>query len=239
MRRRKVVAGVVGLFAIAMTLAACGNTEKAPASAWVIVGDASMSTNATHIVDDAEAQFSQRIANMPAPSSVTFMIFNTDVGSSTCPPLTVTLESGDNSTAIDDTRQGYAAQAKAKADEYVKCALGNQHGTDIFGGIANAETILAKAPGAKAIDLFTDGCNAATYGGLKIRTCGKNVIDPKWRKKTLAALPAEYKPDLTGVTVTMTGIARGSKMDSQQVLALREFWQEYAALTHASITLNN
>lgn len=235
----RIAASVVGVIALAGSLTACGNTETAPASAWVVVGDASLSTDATHLIDEAEAHFAKRISNMPAPSSVTFMIFNTDVGSATCPPLTVTLETGKNSTLIDDTRKGYAAQATNKANEYVECALGNQRGTDIFGGIANAADLVKDAPGSKEIDLFTDGCNAATYGTLKIATCGQKVTDPEWRKKTLAELPDEFKPDLSGVTLTMTGIARGSKINSQRVLSLKQFWQEYANLVHATITLNS
>lgn len=219
-------------------LAACGDEEEPLESAHVVVADASGSANKVELSTEARDLFALRITEMEAPSTVTFMIFNTDVGSQACPPLAVSLATSDNSTAIDDTLAGYAAQAPAKAEEYVTCALGSTKGTDIFSGVANAATLLEGVEGERSIDLVTDGCNTTDLGELMARTCRSDITDPQWRERVLEALPPELSPDLTGISLTLTGLGRGAGIPGERVLSLREFWTRYAERLGATITIN-
>src|SRR5205085_6489420 len=109
-------------------LAACGGGSAPDPSGYVVVADASGSAAKGGLLAEGKNVFAQRIRAMEGPATASFMIFNTNVGSSVCPPLKVVLAWSSNSTAMSDTRDGYAQVAPAKADEYVQCALGNTQG---------------------------------------------------------------------------------------------------------------
>jgi hypothetical protein len=174
---------------------------------------------------------------MDAPGTVTLMAFNTEVGSSKCPPVTVTLNDSDNSTEVADTRKKLASEAPGAVGPYLDCVRASalKDGTDVFGGFAQAATLLSSSAAKKSIVFVTDGCSYGYGAG----TCSKNVVDPKWRAKAIAGLPATLKPSLAGTDVTIVGLARGTHLRSDEVQGLRSFYEEYAKTIGANLTIED
>lgn len=219
-------------------LAACGGSGDAPPqTGTVVVADVSGSAEKTGLRDDAAAQFGNAVESMGAPGKVALLAFNNEVGSATCPPVTVTLNWSDNSTEVQDNRAKLAAQAPAAAGPYFDCAKASvkKDASDVFGGIAEAATLLKDVPGAKAMVIVSDGCS----NSYKVNTCAKGVADSGWRAEKLASLPDSLKPSLSGVSITFVGLARGTNLQSAQVQGLRSLYTEYAEAAGATITFKD
>lgn len=234
-RARALLPLVAGVLTISAT--GCGGETPPPKSAYVVLADVSGSGQRIGLVDEAKRLLGERVSQMRAPSRATFLAFNMQVGSSTCPPVKVDLAWSDNSTEVSDNRASYVEPAKAAIDPYVECALASYSGggTDVFGGISEAASLMAGIPGEKEIDMVTDGCHSTK----SLRTCTKQVANPKWRANVLKALPAALKPHLSGVALKMYGVARGSRLQSDQVQGLRSLYSEYAAAIGATVTFEN
>ncbi|MFC0316044.1 hypothetical protein ACFQNE_11510 [Gordonia phosphorivorans] len=197
-----------------------------------MLADASASAEQSEMKNKAAEEFASAVGRLTAPGKVTLMAFNTQVGSSPCEPVVASLPWDPNSTTVDDKKKELVAQAPAAVAPYFECVETHTsvQGTDIIGGIAEAADVLRSTPGDKAISLVTDGCNNS-YGA---NTCAIEVTDPAWRSARIEALPTEMKPDLTGVTLTITGLGRGADINSAQVQGLKAFFREYAEATHAT-----
>ena len=226
------------IFAAAITmtgLTACGgdNTAEAKQNSTVVVADVSGSAEMQSLRDSARAQFVSAVKALQAPGSVTLFAFNTKVGSTPCDPVVAKLAASDNSTRIEDDRSKLVAQAPSAAAPYFDCVRKavSLDGTDVFGGFAEAANLLKNATGTKAIVMVTDGCN----NSFGLVSCSAEVADPAWRAEKLKALPESLKPNLAGISVTISDLARGADLQSDQVQGLRALYTEYGALTGASI----
>lgn len=226
-----------GLVALVAALAS-GCSEGVPEeNAYVVLADISKSTEKLGMLDDAKKVLGARVASMEAPSRATFLAFNMEVGSSTCPPVRIDLQWSDNSTEVRDNRESYVAPARAAIDPYVECSLASfsDTGTDVFGGIAQAASALDGVPGVRTIDVVTDGCHVTQT----LRTCKKKVADAGWRAEAMASLADSLTPDLSGVLVTFHGVGRGSRLQSDANLGLKELYKEYATQTGATVAFED
>lgn len=220
-----------------IVLAGCGGGDEVPpATATVVVADVSGSAEKLGLRGDATTELVSAVHGMQAPAKVFLVAFNTEVGSSTCAPVTVDLQWSDVSTDVEDTKAAYATQAEAAAEPYFECARNSttKDGTDVFGGVAAGYQLIKDAAGDRTMILVTDGCH--TY---QFKTCAKKVANAEWRAQTLANLSDAMKPDLSGVQMTIEGLARGSHLQSAQVQGLRALYEEYAAMTGAELTLTD
>lgn len=230
---KNLMRNVVTILLAGMTLSACGGDGAPAASGSVVVADVSKSTAVIGLRDEAKAVLADRVQEMEAPSSVTFLAFNMQVGSSACPPVQVELEWDDNSTRLQDTRDGYVQPAVDALDPYIQCALDSfgEGGTDVFGAISAGASSLEGLAGSRTLDVVTDGCHTAK----KLRTCVNSVADAEYRAELLDQLPAVWKPDLSGVKVTFHGVGRGSDLESDAILGLKALYEEYGEEAGATV----
>lgn len=226
------LAGLGVLVVLMGATAACGGDDAPPANATVVLADVSQSANKSALVESATSEFYSAVKSIAAPGTVTLYAFNTQVGSEDCKPLVANLKWDRNSTKIDDAKAALVAKAPAAVTKYYACVDEKMRapGTDIFGGIAEAANRLKDVPGTKTIRLVSDGCNNSYDTDL----CSMKVVDAAWRADRINALPDAMKPDLSGVTIDVTGLAKNADLNSAQVQGLKSFFTEYAEATHAT-----
>ncbi len=216
-------------------LTACSDDPPA-ANGTVVLADVSQSANKGELVDSATSEFLAAVRSANAPATVTLYAFNTQVGSEDCKPLVATVKWDRNSTNVDDEKAKLVAQAPAAVKKYYACVDEKMQapGTDIFGGIAEAANLLKNVPGTRTIELVSDGCNNSYDTDL----CSLSVVDAGWRAERIKALPDSMKPDLSGITLNVSGLAKNADLNSAQVQGLKSFFSEYAEVTHAEYTTN-
>lgn len=232
-RAARVIAAVV--MAALGGLTACSDDPPA-ANATVVLADVSQSANKGELVDSATSEFYSAVKSASAPATVTLYAFNTQVGSEDCRPLVATVKWDRNSTNVDDEKTKLVSQAPAAVKKYYSCVDETMRapGTDIFGGIAEASNLLKGVSGTRTIELVSDGCNNSYDTDL----CGIHVVDASWRDARIKALPDSMKPDLSGITLNVSGLAKNADLNSAQVQGLKAFFSEYAEVTHAEYTAN-
>ena len=222
------------LLPLALLLNGCGGSDEGPESATAVVADVSGSAERSDLRKQSVSAFQSAVLDMTAPAKVKFLAFNMEVGSSTCPPLVASLPWSGSTTTDNDTKEAIAAQIPGNVASYVDCAKGSveKGGSDVVGGIVAGQGLVADAPGAKRIVLLTDGCQR-----YRFKTCTADITDTDWRAQTIESLPESLKPDLTGIDLTIEGLARGTDLQGEEVQGLKDFYKEYAAATGANLTI--
>ncbi|MFT4187782.1 MAG: hypothetical protein QM621_04300 [Aeromicrobium sp.] len=226
--------GAVATAALALGgLTACGGGEAPPASGTVIAADVSGSAEEASMREEAKAAMQAAVEGMEAPETVSMLAFNYKVGTPTCEPLKVTLEWSSSSTSMKDAKESYIVPAVEAVEPYLDCAKESVEGdgTDVVGAIVESYQMLKDTPGDKSIVMVSDGCQTYLF-----ELCSPSVSDPAWREQQLNALADSMKPDMSGVEIEFVGLARGADMQSTEVQGLRAFYEEFAALTGASVT---
>lgn len=226
--------GALSLLPLVIVLNGCGGSEEGPESATAVVADVSGSADRSDLRKEAVSAFQSAVMDMSAPAKVKFLAFNMEVGSSVCPPLVASLPWSGSTTTDNDTKEAIAAQIPGNVASYIDCAKGSvdKGGSDVLGGIVAGHGLVADAPGAKRIVLVTDGCQRYQF-----KTCSADVTNADWRAQTIEDLPESLRPDLSGVDLTIEGLARGTDLQAQEVQGLRDFYEEYAAVTGANLKI--
>ncbi|MGB4918596.1 MAG: hypothetical protein WBO89_12870 [Propionicimonas sp.] len=184
-----------------------------------------------------EQQVTSGLERMTGSGTVAVLAFTSEVGSSRCVPPKATVTWAGNTEKFEKAKKVASSQLLATLPDYFACAADSvkKKSSDILGAFAEAHSMLDGKAGQRTVALISDGCQN-TY---KIKTCkNEKMVDAKWRKAALAALPAALRPDFAGVDLIMQGVAVNSEMQQTGVDALKSLYREFAALTSAkSITI--
>ncbi|GAA1508719.1 hypothetical protein [Nocardioides humi] len=225
--------GVGALLSLGL-MSACGGPTDGDHT--VVNFDVSRSANnaKANLVNEAKKVLAAQVSAMKAGDRVTAVGFNFAPGTS-CKPLVFTIAEDANSEEERVQRAANTGGLPAAFDGYIECLTGESgfagKGSAIFGSIPTA---LDKAQADRypidAIITVTEGCS---YGE------GVPVCNPNWLARddlataVVEKLPAELKPDLTGISLAWVGLGQGTKLQAPDIARLAGVYAAYAGATNA------
>lgn len=218
---------------IALPLAAGCADEVRPESHTIVAVDLTGSFENAARESYVKDQVTTALARMAGSGTVTVLAFSSQVGTSRCVPPRATVIWAGNTKKYESAKEAAASQLLGTLPAYFTCANDSveKKTSDVLGAFAEAGSMLEGLTGARMIAMVSDGCQN-TY---KIKTCkNAKMLDADWRGASLEALPDSLRPDLSGVDITMQGLAVNSGMEQTGVDALKLFYQQFAQLTSAN-----
>lgn len=238
MKTRNLSKALAMIIMCLLCASACGRGEEEHSTHTLVISDVSLSglDTGARLDEVARTVMTSTINNAEPGDVITTYAFG-KVLTSACQPITANFSQQGNSEERDQLKANLVASAPELYTSLIKCVRDEQSGgssdsgSPIFGAIVEAVVEANATAPVDTIHLVTDGCSF----GEGVATCTKQMTKPKFAEKLIKLMPPALKPNLSGITLVVTGLGQGSGASSPRLSALRQVFTEYSVATGSTV----